>query len=86
MLLAAARDLGIDLGRSVLFGDKLSDLEAAHAAGIPVRVLLGTDARERPSLSRVAPGLADSAYAGLIDAVAHRWPPERRLAGETSQR
>lgn len=33
MLLEAARDLAIDLPRSVLVGDKLSDLEAAHAAG-----------------------------------------------------
>jgi len=33
MLLAAAKDLDLDLGRSVLVGDKVSDLEAARAAG-----------------------------------------------------
>ena len=33
MLLAAAKDLALDLGRSVLVGDKVSDLAAAHAAG-----------------------------------------------------
>jgi histidinol-phosphate phosphatase family protein len=33
MMLAAARDLSLDLGRSVLVGDKVSDLEAARAAG-----------------------------------------------------
>jgi len=33
MLLAAGKDLALDLGRSVLVGDKVSDLEAARAAG-----------------------------------------------------
>jgi histidinol-phosphate phosphatase family protein len=33
MLLAAARDLGFDLVKSVLVGDKVSDLEAARAVG-----------------------------------------------------
>jgi histidinol-phosphate phosphatase family protein len=33
MLIAAASDLHLDLGRSVLVGDKVSDLEAARAAG-----------------------------------------------------
>jgi D-glycero-D-manno-heptose 1,7-bisphosphate phosphatase len=33
MMLAAARDLALDLGRSVLVGDKESDLAAARAAG-----------------------------------------------------
>jgi len=34
MILAAQRDLGIDLKRSVLVGDKPSDLEAGYAAGV----------------------------------------------------
>lgn len=33
MLLQASRDLGIDLGRSWLIGDRVSDLEAGAAAG-----------------------------------------------------
>jgi D-glycero-D-manno-heptose 1,7-bisphosphate phosphatase len=33
MLLEAARDLGIDLGRSVMVGDKTSDIECARRAG-----------------------------------------------------
>lgn len=33
MLLAAAKDLDLDLGRSILVGDKASDLEAARAVG-----------------------------------------------------
>ncbi|MCU0922366.1 MAG: D-glycero-beta-D-manno-heptose 1,7-bisphosphate 7-phosphatase, partial [Burkholderiaceae bacterium] len=50
MLHAAARDLGIHLKSSAMFGDKSSDLEAARTAGVPIRVLLGTDAREMPAL------------------------------------
>lgn len=34
MLLRAQRELGIDLGRSILVGDKLSDIEAGTAAGV----------------------------------------------------
>jgi D-glycero-D-manno-heptose 1,7-bisphosphate phosphatase len=48
ILLAAAHELGFDLSHSVLFGDRRSDLEAAHAAGAPHRVLLDTDGRAEP--------------------------------------
>jgi D-glycero-D-manno-heptose 1,7-bisphosphate phosphatase len=34
MLLRAAASLGLDLSRSVLMGDKESDMQAAHAAGL----------------------------------------------------
>jgi D-glycero-D-manno-heptose 1,7-bisphosphate phosphatase len=68
LLLDAARDLDIDLRRSVLFGDKASDLRAALAAGIPNRVLLGTDGREEPD--HVFPGgLATERFRSLTDAV-----------------
>jgi D-glycero-D-manno-heptose 1,7-bisphosphate phosphatase len=70
MLLTAARELGIDLAASIMFGDKLSDLEAARAAGVPVRVLLGTDSRAVPTMP-ATPGLASAAYQGLLDATAH---------------
>ncbi len=43
MLLRAAEALGLDLGRSLLVGDDPRDLEAAAAAGVPVRVLLPSD-------------------------------------------
>jgi len=69
MLLAAAHDLSIDLGSSAMFGDKMSDLKAARAAGVPIRVLLGTDGRETPALPS-ADGLATAAYRGLLDATA----------------
>lgn len=67
LLLAAARELSLDLSRSVLFGDKASDIEAAAAAGVPRRVLLGTDGRALPP-----PDLAPRAtarFASLAEAV-----------------
>ena len=67
MLLAAARELSLDLGRSVLFGDKASDIEAAVAAGVPQRVLLGTDGRALPP-AELAPQ-ATARFASLAEAV-----------------
>ena len=44
MLLRAARDLALDLHRSVLVGDRCSDIAAAHAAGLRKAFLLrGTE-------------------------------------------
>jgi len=44
MLLRAARDLGLDLSRSVLVGDRCTDIAAAHAAGLREAFLLaGTE-------------------------------------------
>jgi D-glycero-D-manno-heptose 1,7-bisphosphate phosphatase len=42
MLLAAAADLGIDLSRSVLIGDKDSDIRAGIAAGVQALVHVHT--------------------------------------------
>ena len=39
MLLRAAKDWSLDLSRSVLLGDRASDIRAAHAAGVPHRFL-----------------------------------------------
>ena len=45
MLLRAARDLRLDLRRSILVGDRCSDIAAAHAAGLRKAFLLeGTEA------------------------------------------
>lgn len=41
MLLQAAAEHGIDLRRSVLVGDRCTDLEAGHAAGVPKLFLFG---------------------------------------------
>ena len=46
MLLRAARDLGIDLRRSLLVGDRCSDVTAANAAGLRQAFLLGGTERE----------------------------------------
>jgi D-glycero-D-manno-heptose 1,7-bisphosphate phosphatase len=68
MLLDAIRELDLDPARSVLFGDKRSDLEAAAAAGVPERVLLGTNGSAIPAES--GPDcLATACFASLADAV-----------------
>jgi D-glycero-D-manno-heptose 1,7-bisphosphate phosphatase len=69
MLLAAIRDLGLDPARSVMFGDKHSDLQAAAGAGVAQRVLLGTDGAAPPDAAEDR-GLATARYRSLADAVA----------------
>jgi D-glycero-D-manno-heptose 1,7-bisphosphate phosphatase len=59
LLLQAQRELGLDLGRSLLFGDKRSDMEAAQAAGVPERILLGLNGRAVPARCVVARGPGD---------------------------
>jgi D-glycero-D-manno-heptose 1,7-bisphosphate phosphatase len=68
LLLQAARELKLDLARSVLFGDKASDLQAARAAGVPHRVLLGTDGVATPSVEE-GKNIATARFASLLDAV-----------------
>ncbi|MDR2876541.1 MAG: D-glycero-beta-D-manno-heptose 1,7-bisphosphate 7-phosphatase [Chromatiales bacterium] len=53
MILRAERDLGLDLARSILVGDRVSDMQAAEAAGIGCRVLLRT-AHSEPGAARCA--------------------------------
>lgn len=67
MLLRAARDLKLDLMRSAMFGDRASDLQAAAAAGVPLRYLLGTDGRERPPPAEPR-GLSTSEFKDLREA------------------
>jgi D-glycero-D-manno-heptose 1,7-bisphosphate phosphatase len=69
MLLRAARELHLDLARSVLFGDKRLDLEAAAAAGVPVRVLLGTDGARMPP--EIEAPLCTARFRSLAEAGAH---------------
>lgn len=54
MLQAAAADLHLDLTRSLLIGDRLSDLEAGDRAGLPwmAHVQTGHGQRERPAVQR----------------------------------
>ena len=69
LLLQAARELDLDLLHSFMFGDKVSDLQAAQAAGVPNRVLLGTNGLALPVAPSPA-GLATACHASLADAVA----------------
>jgi D-glycero-D-manno-heptose 1,7-bisphosphate phosphatase len=58
MILAAAADLGLDLGRSVFIGDAVSDALAARAAGVPAMLVrTGLGAGEASRLAEV--GLAE---------------------------
>jgi len=65
MLLRAAGELGIDLSRSYMVGDKIADIEAGEKAGcIPLLVLTGYGRREAQRLSvRRALRFADLAAA-----------------------
>src|SRR5262245_31874662 len=42
MILQAASDLGLDLDSSAIVGDKMSDVEAGAAAGVGLRILVGS--------------------------------------------
>lgn len=68
MLLRAAAELDLDLARSILFGDRRSDLQAAFAAGVPQRILLGTDGVQEPVADDG--GLATARFRSLARAVA----------------
>lgn len=53
LLLRAARELGIDLARSLLVGDSERDLEAGRAAGVPLLFRIESDGDLRAALPRV---------------------------------
>lgn len=56
LLLKAQRDLKIDFSRSYMIGDKLVDVEAAHAAGVqPILVGTGYGMNEKVSLPSSIP-------------------------------
>ena len=60
MLLSAARDLSLDLTRSILVGDRCSDIAAANAAGLSHAFLLrGTEAQPCPGPHQVMDSLAE---------------------------
>ena len=67
MLLAAVDDLNIDLNRSILVGDRLSDLQAGASACLPwlVHVLSGHGKRERPAVEQWASECAHSTSKNL---------------------
>jgi len=53
MLLRAAEEHGLDLSRSLLIGDRWTDIAAGAVAGVPVRLLL--NGTEDPTLSPSTP-------------------------------
>jgi D-glycero-D-manno-heptose 1,7-bisphosphate phosphatase len=58
MILQAAADLDLDLGRSAIIGDAMSDIEAGAAAGIGLRIRIGVpDDRPGMQLHEVAADL-----------------------------
>lgn len=66
MALAAARDHGLDLGRSLVFGDKAADLGLARAVGATaVLVRTGHGAREEPTAAPLADLVADDLAAAV---------------------
>ena len=48
MLLAAQKKWNIDMKASLMVGDKAADMQAALAAGVAVRILVGKDGHTRP--------------------------------------
>jgi len=67
LLLDAARDLGIDLSRSFMVGDKAIDLEAGRAAGCAAGLVRTGAGREEERC--LGPGAADWVGDSLGDAV-----------------
>ncbi len=66
MLLRAARELNLDLSRSWLIGDALTDLQAGEAAGVrPLLVLTGRGAEQKAKHQ-----LADG-FGNLAEALMH---------------
>jgi len=62
MLIRAQSDLDLELGSSILIGDKLSDLQAGCAAGVGTQILLSPERRELESQKisyHVSPSLDD---------------------------
>ncbi|MEO8186922.1 MAG: D-glycero-beta-D-manno-heptose 1,7-bisphosphate 7-phosphatase [Burkholderiaceae bacterium] len=69
MLLRAGRERGLALMQSVMLGDAISDLQAAKAAGLQIRVLLGTNALALPEEPKIS-GLATGRFRSLAEAAA----------------
>lgn len=65
MILAAAEALGLDLGRSIAIGDKISDIEAARRAGLPWGVLVesghGRNEIQKLSVASLSPMRVETA-------------------------
>ena len=69
MILQAVREQGIDLQSSILFGDSPRDTDAALAAGVGERVLLGKDASAPPGFA----ASATRTFRSLHEAACSEW-------------
>jgi len=81
MLLRAQQELGIDLSRSYVIGDKYLDLEAAHAAGARSVLVMTGYGREELEKHKHLPLQADLVAENLLQAVETILAGDR--AGET---
>ena len=63
LILRAAADHGIDLPKSIMLGDKMSDMEAATAAGVGSRYLISSNLQ-------AASGPAGSGHDGIFASLA----------------
>jgi D-glycero-D-manno-heptose 1,7-bisphosphate phosphatase len=70
MILAAARELGIDLSRSVMVGDRRLDVASGHTAGVrAVLVRTGLGAAEEEDLVEGEGAQPDAILNNLMEAV-----------------
>lgn len=65
MILRAAKELGLDLLRSAMIGDKMTDMEAATRAGVGLRILVNEHALSGEDVSK---GFVDAHVSRLSDA------------------
>jgi D-glycero-D-manno-heptose 1,7-bisphosphate phosphatase len=71
LLLQAGSELQLDLTRSWLIGDAISDLQAAIASGVRP-ILVGTGRGKEASLQLASEGLANISFLpDLVEAVEH---------------
>jgi D-glycero-D-manno-heptose 1,7-bisphosphate phosphatase len=71
LLFQAAQDLSLDLSRSILIGDALSDISAGQSAGIPQTILVKTGRGKSQALKSEANHLKPFlVYETLADALA----------------
>jgi D-glycero-D-manno-heptose 1,7-bisphosphate phosphatase len=87
LLLQAAEELSLDLQRSIMIGDALTDLEAGRAAGVGAISLVETG---RGASQARLPGIAQlpdvSKFATLSDALAALIPTESQQAQKKPNR
>jgi D-glycero-D-manno-heptose 1,7-bisphosphate phosphatase len=81
LILEAARDMGIDLSRSWMIGDNLSDIKAGQSAGCRT-VLLGNHKCETCRLMEEQNTRPDQIFPGLLEAVKYITLSSSPLTGE----